>query len=305
MTIRSVNGPEKTILDCQGMTRPFTLAHPGAVLSGVTILQARTWVGGALQLKNGSTVTNCVIDTCRCQNPNSGAVWMEGGSTLVDCRITNSYVFYDARENCGVAVYAVGKALIDRCVVTGSHEGKLGGKTDFTPGNGAIYLAESGGNCGTVRNTVVADNHLQGCGGIVVGKYGRVENCTVIGNVSTNVAETAAGIKILDASASVVNTIVYGNRWGESASEIGGVAGFADCFENCLIGIDPQLRGKGAKAYRPATGSPCIDAGKKLDWMTGAIDLYGQPRVQGQGADKKPDIGAAEYHPSGFGLLVR
>ena len=39
--------------------------------------------------------------------------------------------------------------------------------------------------------------------------------------------------------------------------------------------------------------------------MTGAIDLYGQPRVQGQGADKKPDIGAAEYHPSGFGLLVR
>ena len=305
VTIRSVNGPAKTILDCQGMTRPFTLAHPGAVLSGVTILQAQTWVGGALQLKNGSTVTNCVIDTCRCQNPNSGAVWMEGGSTLVDCRITNSYVFYDARENCGVAVYAVGKALIDRCVVTGSHEGKLGGKTDFTPGNGAIYLAESGGNCGTVRNTVVADNHLQGCGGIVVGKYGRVENCTVIGNVSTNVAETAAGIKILDASASVVNTIVYGNRWGESASEIGGVAGFADCFENCLIGIDPQLRGKGSKAYRPATGSPCIDAGKKLDWMTGAIDLYGQPRVQGQGADKKPDIGAGEYCPSGFRLLVK
>ena len=85
----------------------------------------------------------------------------------------------------------------------------------------------------------------------------------------------------------------------------GGVAGFADCFENCLIGIDPQLRGKGSKAYRPATGSPCIDAGKKLDWMTGAIDLYGQPRVQGQGADKKPDIGAGEYCPSGFRLLVR
>ena len=305
LTIRSVNGPEKTILDCQGKTRPFTLAHPGALLSGVTILQAQAWQNGALLLKNGSTVTNCIIDTCRCQNPSSGAVWMEGGATLVDSRIANSYVFYDARENCGVAVYATGKALIDRCVVTGSHEGKVNNNATFTPGNGAIYLAEAGGNCGTVRNSVVADSCLQGCGGIVVGKYGRVENCTVIGNVSTNAAATVAGVKILDASASVVNTVVFGNLWGEAASEIGGVTGYADCFDRCLIGVDPQLRGKGKWVYRPTSASPCLDAGRTLNWMTEALDLYGQPRVQGQGAVKRPDIGAAEYRPSGFGLWVK
>lgn len=103
----------------------------------------------------------------------------------------------------------------------------------------------------------------------------------------------------------VNGTIVYGNTTKGAAAEIGGVAGYADCFENCLIGVDPQLRGKGAKAYRPMTASPCIDAGLTLDWMTDALDVYGQPRVQGEGAVKKPDIGAAEYRPSGFNLWVK
>ena len=90
-----------------------------------------------------------------------------------------------------------------------------------------------------------------------------------------------------------------------SGLEIGGVTGYAGCFDHCLIGVDPKLRGKGKWAYRPVTGSPCIDAGRKQDWMTGAIDLYGQPRVHGVGTVQKPDIGAAEYRPSGFSLWVK
>ena len=289
VTIRSVNGPAKTILDCHDAVRPFTLANPDAVLAGVTISHAHNWQNGSVILKSGAMATNCVFDTCRIQNSPRGCISMESGAALVDCLVTNCYVYY-SDSNAGVAIYANGDVLIDRCVVTGCHEDKVNGKTYFTAGDGAIYLAETGGKCGTVRNTVVTDSVLQGCGGIVVGKNGRVENCTVVGNVSTNAAETVAGVKILDASASVVNTIVYGNRWGETASDIGGVAGNGVCFDHCCY-ENPHFAGTVGSEYGLKAKSPCRDAGRKLDWMNGAKDVYGQPRLYG---GKAVDIGAAE-----------
>ena len=313
VTIRSVNGPSKTVLvgNKPGFTdqyRAFVTTHPQAVITGLTFLRGMAWAnGGGVYLNGGGVVTNCVFESCGCKNPNSGAAFINTSGTIVDCVFNDSFVCYDGRINLGAAIYGWGpNVLIDRCVVRGTHEGKKNNVKPeaFTCGDGAICLQELSGKAGTVRNTVVAGSVMQGCGGIVVFGNGTVENCTVIGNTTTNSSFTA-GIAVSNLNASVVNTVVYGNTSMGAAAEIGGVAGFANCFENCLVGVDPLLRGKSKWEYRPTSASPCIDAGLTLDWMAGAKDVYGQPRVQGQGADKKPDIGAAEYRPSGFGLFVK
>ena len=309
VTIRSVNGPEKTILfgNAENGTysrRPFVLDHKEATIAGFTLLRCIGGSGGALKMSSGGTVSNCVFQSCGCKTPNGGAICAYGESTIVDCVFDDCFVCNDTRLSGGVAIYANGKdVLIDRCLVRNCTDGPRPNLKNNAPGDGAIYL-ESNNVTGfrRVRNTVVVGNVLQGCAGIVAGKNSEVENCTVIGNVSTGATEQVVGVRVTDPTARVVNTVVYGNRWQDKASE---KSGDLECFDTCLVGIDPKLRGKGKWAYRPTSASPCLDAGRVRSWMPGATDVYGQPRVQGVGAVKKPDIGAAEYRPSGFGLWVK
>ena len=62
---------------------------------------------------------------------------------------------------------------------------------------------------------------------------------------------------------------------------------------------DPLFLSRG-KPCRLRTASPCCDAAKTLDWMDGAVDVYGNPRIRCQ----KPDIGATEG-AFGFMLMVK
>jgi hypothetical protein len=53
--------------------------------------------------------------------------------------------------------------------------------------------------------------------------------------------------------------------------------------------------------YAPRPGSPCVDAGVMLDWMAGARDVAGNPRLRGDGVD----IGAYEITPLSTCLILR
>ena len=102
--------------------------------------------------------------------------------------------------------------------------------------------------------------------------------------------------------AQVYNTIVWDNRWKDAVKDVGGDADYASRLTRCWTAGDPKLRGYGKFAFRPTSGSPCIDAGSPLPWMDKtAVDVYGRPRKQG----KRPDIGAAEALPPGFMIQVR
>ena len=94
------------------------------------------------------------------------------------------------------------------------------------------------------------------------------------------------------------------DKYGVSSvvKNVGGAGGYDSCLENCCTADDPKLRGYGKFAFRPTSGSPCIDAGSKLSWMDEtAVDIYGRPRVRGKG----PDIGAAEFSWAGLMIQVR
>ena len=321
MTLRGANGPERTVLDAQAKLRPFQLRHPLAVLNGLTLRNGRggaSSLGGGVAIRNGGQVTNCVFDACIGDVVAAAGVGVQGlGARILDCRFEGCWVDDDwpDRMRKGVAILTSGPdtseedLLIDRCLVRGSHEGCSRGRPWVACGEGAIWI-----DGGTVRNTIVTGSVLKGCGGIIATGTAKLENCTIVGNVSTNTTGTVAGLRI-DApwgnakfDVKVSNTIVWDNHWkaantGEDAvKNVGGVNGYASRLISCWTESDPKLRGSGKFEFRPTSGSPCIDAGRSLSWMDdAAVDVYGRPRMQGKG----PDIGAAEAFPSGFKIRVR
>ncbi|MGN0841745.1 MAG: choice-of-anchor Q domain-containing protein, partial [Kiritimatiellia bacterium] len=307
MTLRGANGPERTILDAQEKLRPFQLRHPLAVLDGLTLRNGRGGpdkVAAGVAIRGGGQVTNCVFAACCAESNAAGGVGVEGcGAQILDCRFEGCWVdyFWSLVTRQGVAINASGNEggeedlLIDRCLVRGSYE------TRKACGDGAIRIKN-----GTVRNTIVTGSILRGCGGIVADGTAKVENCTIIGNVCTNETEQVTGLRIDNTGVKVYNTIAWNNLWtnglNSAVKNVGGAGGYDSCLENCCTAEDPKLRGYGKFAFRPTSGSPCIDAGSPLPWMDKtAVDVYGRPRKQG----KRPDIGAAEALPPGFMIQLR
>ena len=60
------------------------------------------------------------------------------------------------------------------------------------------------------------------------------------------------------------------------------------------LNADPQFANPAAGNYRLLVGSPAVDAGVAMPWMSGAVDLDGRPRVAGTA----PDMGAYELPPT-------
>ena len=322
MTLRGDKGPEQTVLDAHKELRPFQLRHPSAVLDGLTLRNGRgaaSSLGGGVAIRDGGQVTNCVFDACIGDVVAAAGVGVQGrGARILDCRFEGCWVDDDwpDRMRKGVAILTSGPdfseedLLIDRCLVRGSHEGCSRPYKNFVAcGDGAIWL-----DSGTVRNTIVTGSVLKGCGGIIATGTAKVENCTIVGNRSTNTAATVAGLRIDTPWANnkfdvkVYNTIIWDNRWkdadtGEVAvKNVGGFSGYASRLTSCWTEDDPKLRGYGKFAFSPTSDSPCVDAGSPLSWMDdAAVDVYGRPRKQGKG----PDIGAAELSSAGLMIRVR
>ena len=326
MTLRGDKGPERTVLDAHALgagdyLRPFQLQHPSAVLDGLTLRNGRgaqNSFAGGVAIRGGGQVRNCVFDACCGDIYSVAGVYVEGrGARILDCRFEGCWVDDDqnGRRRDGVAIKTSANRdgendlLIDRCLVRGSHEGYTRPWIKAVPvGDGAIWLKS-----GTVRNTIVTGSVLGGCGGIIATGSAKVENCTIVGNLSTNATETVAGLCIKQhgwdpLTAKVYNTIAWDNHWkdadtGEDAvKNVGGAGDYASRLTSCWTEGDPKLRGHGKFEFRPTSDSPCVDAGCQLPWMDdAAVDVYGRPRKQGKG----PDIGAAELSSAGFKILVR
>ena len=281
--ITSVNGPEKTILDCGYRCVAFNIQNSAASVDGVTVSHGLTWDrGGAVTMTKG-TVSNCWFEACQAKNTGGGAIYANGGnSCIVDCRFRNSSVWYAASlSGSAISVYGSG-VLIDRCIIEDSYVGYETGKSTLSKAYGAIYL-ENGSS--TVRNTVIAGSVDHVCSGIYFAdnSSATVVNCTVLGGIG-NVKN--AGLKI-------VNTI---------ADSVSGADASDSRFDHCFIGGDPKLRNHGKLKYRPVIESPVRAQGVVQKWMKDATDVYGEKRLAGK---NRVSIGAAEPHGFPFSILFR
>jgi len=258
--------------------------------------------GGAYE----SALNNCTLTTNSAEN--GGGVYY---GTLNNCTLANN-----SASSCGGGVYY---GTLSNCTLSGNSatgvfpyesDGWGGGAYNAKLNNCTLTFnsADSGGGAcdSTLNNCTLSGNEALGWPSGRGGGAWRstLNNCTVTGNS----AEMYGGGT---ATSTLNNCTVTGNwtyYWG------GGVA--ADTLNNCILydnfvtsgetnpnydnnstklnycctwpmptnGVgnlanDPKFLNPMAGDYRLSPTSPCIDAGINQDWMFGAVDLDGNPRI--------------------------
>ncbi|MCX6993311.1 MAG: hypothetical protein NT011_09250 [Kiritimatiellaeota bacterium] len=278
--------------------------------------------------KSGS-VWNCTISANSSRQYGGGINMKVGKWRIVNCTISGNSTGIE-----GGGLYAYPNqpsVVISNCWVVSNLSGcsaggiKMNAYTEcynsFIMGNtanndcgGGIRMA---GNC-VLRNCLIADNlhTVGGGGGGVDACYSSsIQNCTIVSN---RTIKTGGGLTVgiwYTTQLKVENTIIWGNREGADGS--GTYSNFyigqgTNTFTNCCtspniasayaaavntITNDPWFVAASNDNYRLQSDSPCINAGVNRDWMEGALDVYGNRRIDN--FRKTVDIGAYEYLSKG------
>ena len=242
------------------------------------------------------------------------------GGRAINCAIVGNTLSGGSTGRNGGGISIFNKdALVDRCIIAfnTNYHSAAGNKSV-----GIVYM-----NAGTVRNSIIRNNFLDGVGqtgsGHVVDmSYSvcKLENCTIVDNEDRfpdgcAVCMTGA----YQNTPHMYNTILSGNTAPNATIpedsplpnlRATGASYYYDvqkCFfvgsaafdAKSYVGTDAKFVDAAAGDYRLRIDSPCRSKGRNDDWMAGALDVYGKPRLAG----RKVDIGAAETE-SGLMILV-
>ncbi|MCX6992679.1 MAG: hypothetical protein NT011_05970 [Kiritimatiellaeota bacterium] len=177
------------------------------------------------------------------------------------------------------------------------------------------------GDGALIRNCLIVNNSSVAGGGGIKGDYGIIiQNCTIASNV---VGGGGGGFDYSQYAGfpKIENTIIWGNSSG-TAGASNWYVNFSNpsttwvTFTNCCTAPDIYSNNvtgtaKGSLAsgintitnnpryvnnatdFRLQPDSPCINAGVNRGWMEGALDYYGNRRIDT--FRKTVDIGAYEY----------
>ncbi len=193
VTVQSVNGPAKTMIvgaqaptggNGDGAIRCVYLAD-GAILSGFTLTNGATRVGGEAEHENkggavwcpssSGVITNCLL-TSNSGAERAGAVY---GGILFNCTLTNN------SASDGGAVY--GSSLTD-CVLAGNRASLSGGAANSGSLFNCTLLGNSANGGGATYSsflsncTVTANSASEGGGAY----WGVLNNCVLTNNSATN-----------------------------------------------------------------------------------------------------------------------
>ncbi len=304
VTVRSVNGPQVTIIKGKGPSGADAVrcAYVGSdcVLSGFTLTNGATLVSGQWQETDG------------------GGVWSEPGGLTSNCWILGN-----------AASYAGGGAragTLWNCTLTGNTASERGGGSEGSTlynctitRNSAKFAA--GMNAGTLSHCSVIHNSATGSGGGVQwctvddcalisnsagygagAMVGTLNNCLLFGNVSTNAGGGAEGAELNNCTVSgnsagnngggvwggtLRNCIVYGNS-ATSSAVANWVALDSNSMYSCTTPLapgmgnitnNPRFVDVAGANYHLGASSLCIDRGVNESWMDGATDLEGNRRI--------------------------
>ncbi|MCC6357073.1 MAG: PKD domain-containing protein, partial [Verrucomicrobiae bacterium] len=271
VTVRSVNGPEATVIKGFGpwyQSAAVRCAYVGkdCVLAGFTLTNGATFGsgsdidkrGGGVWCDIGAMVSNCWFI--------GNAARYGGGSylgKLNHCRFMNNYGGSD-----GGGAYG---GTLNNCTLTGNF--------GFDGGGAAI---------GTLNNCSIIRNAAWYGGGTY---YANLNNCTIVGNCATNYSDSSGGGSY---GGTLNSCIIYYNTAAYSHANYR--YAWPDVPQHCCtmpapyngvghITNEPAFRNAASGDYRLAPNSPCIDAGINQDWMFEATDLAGNPRILNGTAD--------------------
>lgn len=321
----SLNGPANCVIypsaksTFASLKMPmFELTAANARLEGLTLTGGSVSTYGIVAMGGSSViVTNCVIRdvTGVDRGPKGAGVNMSQG-TLVDTTIANVEENMSGASSVqGVAITMSG-GTVERVAVTNCQTtaGNIA-----APGVGDIVWASGG----TLRNVLVAGCTARHSVPVYVGGAVTMENCSIVGNVNTeNKASFVYNNKTYDnnhcaglqaeSGATVVNTVLADNWSNFANSESNLYASATLSFDHCLIADrtaqagegnvfeHPKYRNRAVGDWRLRGGSAGVDAGVRLPWMAGGLDLIRAKRIQGP----EPDMGCYETFRPGLMIMI-
>jgi hypothetical protein len=238
LAVRSVNGPQFTVIDGLKTVRCVSLAS-NASLSGFTLTNGLVGsVGGGVYCDDpGTVVSNCFIsgNVSSSNNFGGGAY----GGTLYNCTLSGN----SAAGGGGVC-----NGILYNCIISGN---------SAMQGGGAYG--------GLLNNCVVTKNSAESGGGVYTGT---LRNCTVTGNSGS----FGAGV----AGADLRNCIIYYNIGPGGNFDLSST--LSSCCTTPLpssgssnLSVEPGLAG----SAHLAAGSPCIGKGS-YQYVSG-VDLDDEP----------------------------
>jgi hypothetical protein len=128
----------------------------------------------------------------------------------------------------------------------------------------------------------------------------RIVNCAIVGNRSDEDMTTARDLRMYESSTYCFSNCV----WNVKGSDL--LCSRTEPYVDggCIVlgrGTGAKFTGKGDHPLTPKLISPLVGAGLVCDWMAGAVDLAGNPRLR----DGKVDIGAYQCWLDLAGLFLR
>lgn len=315
ITVKSENGPENCIIDCENDGRGFYFnVYEGSanqnnsdiidgftITNGVTVKGGYAGFGGAiLCLTSSPTILNCIIS----QNTASmgGGIFCEFYSSPI---IDNCKIVGNSGWGGGIYWEYYCSPTITNCIISGN-------TADASYGGG-LYCGSYAS--GTITNCIISGNIATWYGGGVWFSSDSsltIDNCTIVGNT----AYSGGGIYIVSFSPisppTITNCIIYDNTsldlLGYSAAYScvgsGNTTGIGNTSSDPLFidadGLDDNLNTWEDNDYHLSSGSPCIDSADGS--VAPQTDKDGNLRYDDPGADNTGvgspnyvDIGAYEF----------
>jgi len=263
VTVRSVNGPEKTTVDGNGVTRCLYLSHSNAVVDGFTI--------------TGGLATYSADDDSLAAG---GGVYFDGAGTVCNSLLFSNVVHSQGWSAQGGGAYFIGGGSLLNSRVQGNQANAMGSAE-----GAGVWMSEGGvvENCLIVANQIVEDGSGFNQGGGVYMRWGaRVSSCTIAENKAVE-----AGGGVSESDAFLVNCILSDNQAGNFRDLKG------DSIA-CWFGSPPFVD-SAAGDFHLQEGSLCIDAATTEDIPQVDYDYVVRPTDGDLDGVAHPDIGAFEY----------
>ncbi|NQT84722.1 hypothetical protein HQ563_17010 [bacterium] len=242
--------------------------------------------GGGIALCDGVIENNAIRGN---STPYHG-----GGLYGCDGTIRNNTIAQNSATSHGGGLYQCGGTILSNRIAENS--------ADEGSGGGFVYCS------GTIRNNLIVGNSAGSRGGGIALCDGTIENNTVSGN-----STPLQGGGLYGCKGTIQNSIISGNGVGHWEAQIfdssvptysciqdwpGGGEGNISAGPEFVDpdGADDDPATDEDNNYHLAAASPCLDAGKNVDWMSQAADLAGDPRIAFGRNSLTVDMGAYEYY---------
>jgi hypothetical protein len=261
--LRSENGPETCIIDCEALGRGFYL-HSGedenSVLEGFTITNGFSDKGGAISCYRGSvTINNCII-TSNSAESDGGGIYLRGStSKITNCIITNNLSEYSCFTEVGGGGISCDHSSprIYNCIISRNRACGFSG-----PAGGGIYCKF--GSSPIIAYCILERNSADFGAGIFCFNEckPKISNCTIFGNKSVL---GGGGISTLAKDyPEIINCILWGNTalYGPQIEVESGLMSESPCQ---LMVCYTDVEGGQAGVY--------VAEGSTLHWGPGNIDI--------------------------------